>query len=74
MYPIRLWSVRHAQGLSKFYGLFSRLAPAVCKPLARVLGTQRLEAVLQPIEKHAKGLFFDCKMCGQCVLSSTGMS
>jgi hypothetical protein len=26
------------------------------------------------VEKVTKGLLFDCKMCGQCVLSSTGMS
>jgi hypothetical protein len=26
------------------------------------------------VEKAVKGLLFDCKMCGQCVLSSTGMS
>lgn len=74
MYPIRLWSVRHARGLSRFYGLFSRLAPAVCKPLGKLLGPERLEAALRPIEKHAKGLFFDCRMCGQCVLSATGMA
>ncbi len=26
------------------------------------------------IERAVKGLLFDCRMCGQCVLSSTGMS
>jgi hypothetical protein len=26
------------------------------------------------VEKAVKGLLFDCRMCGQCVLSSTGMS
>jgi hypothetical protein len=26
------------------------------------------------VERSVKGLLFDCKMCGQCVLSSTGMS
>jgi len=25
-------------------------------------------------ERAVKGLLFDCKMCGRCVLSSTGMS
>ena len=25
-------------------------------------------------ERHLKGLLFDCQMCGQCILSSTGMS
>ncbi len=26
------------------------------------------------LEKAGKNLMFDCQMCGQCVLSSTGMS
>jgi hypothetical protein len=26
------------------------------------------------VEKLTKGLLFDCRMCGQCILSSTGMS
>lgn len=74
MYAVRLWSVRHARSLSRFYGVFSRLAPLVCKPLARLVGADRLEAVLRPIERAGKGLFFDCRMCGQCVLSATGMA
>ncbi len=26
------------------------------------------------VERSVKGLLFDCRMCGQCVLSSTGLS
>jgi hypothetical protein len=26
------------------------------------------------LERSVKGLLFDCRMCGQCILSSTGMS
>jgi len=26
------------------------------------------------VERSVKGLLFDCRMCGQCILSSTGMS
>lgn len=73
MYPIRLWSVRHARSLRSLYGFFSRLAP-VMTPVARLLGTDRTEAMLRPLERCAKGLLFDCKMCGQCVLSATGMA
>ena len=43
-------------------------------PIAKVVGAQRLEAVLRPMERQAKGFFFDCKMCGQCVLHSTGLT
>jgi methylenetetrahydrofolate reductase (NADPH) len=73
MYAVRLWSVRHAKGLRRVYEFFSRLAPLLA-PIARTLGTDRLASVLAPIEKHAKGLMFDCQMCGQCVLSATGMA
>ena len=29
---------------------------------------------MRVVEKATKGLLFDCQMCGQCILSSTGMS
>jgi methylenetetrahydrofolate reductase (NADPH) len=73
MYPVRLWSVRHARGLRRVYSFFSRVAP-VLAPLVRWLGRQRAEAVLRPIERVAKGFLFDCRSCGQCVLSATGMA
>jgi len=73
MYPIRLWSVRHARGLEWLYrnleGVFLK-----CHPLARAIGYQRLEAPVVAVERRVKGLLFDCQMCGQCALSSTGMS
>lgn len=43
-------------------------------PLFEVAGYGRLEKPLSVVEKAVKGLMFDCKMCGKCVLSSTGMS
>ena len=73
MYRIRLWSVRHARGLDRFYGVFERLLVRLA-PLLRAIGYQRLERPLAAVERGVKGLLFDCKMCGQCVLSSTGMS
>jgi hypothetical protein len=36
--------------------------------------TSASNAPITFVEKHVKGLIFDCRMCGQCVLSSTGMS
>jgi hypothetical protein len=73
MYRARLWSVRHARGLDRFYGLFERLLVGLA-PLFSAIGYQRLERPLAAVERGVKGLLFDCKMCGQCVLSSTGMS
>jgi hypothetical protein len=32
-----------------------------------------LHRLLRPVERVLKGLAFDCQMCGQCVLHSTGM-
>jgi Methylene-tetrahydrofolate reductase C terminal len=73
MYRVRLWSVRHARGLSRVYRAFEfmlvRLAP-VCK----LLGYERLERPVAATERLVKGFLFDCQMCGQCALSSTGLA
>lgn len=73
MEALRHWSVRHARGLKRLYDAFSRCAPYFA-PMMRWLGPARTERLLTPIEHVAKGVLFDCKMCGQCVLSSTGMA
>lgn len=73
MYALRLWSVRHARALERVY---AALEPTLVRlhPWAQRLGYARLERPVAGVEKALKGLFFDCQMCGQCVLSSTGMS
>jgi hypothetical protein len=73
MYAARLWSVRHARGLAWFYAGFERLLVALA-PLWNALGHTRMERPVAVVEHAVKGLLFDCRMCGQCVLSSTGMS
>lgn len=73
MRALRRWSVRHAAGLKAVYDVCSRFAPALARPLA-LIGRRRAEAVLRPAERLAKGLLFDCRMCGTCVLSKTGMA
>ncbi len=73
MYAVRLWSVRHARGLARFYQGFEALLVKLA-PLWRKLGYQRLERPFAFMERRVKGLLFDCQMCGRCVLSSTGMS
>ncbi len=73
MYSVRLWSIRRARSWNQFYnGLEALLVRAA--PLLRAIGYQRLERPFAFVERQVKGLLFDCKMCGQCVLSSTGMS
>jgi len=73
MYAVRRWSVRHARGLEIFYNGFERVMVAL-HPLWKAIGYQRLEKPVAFVEKAVKGLLFDCQMCGQCALSSTGMS
>ena len=73
MYALRRWSVRHARGLEIFYQGFERAVVAL-HPLWKAIGYQRLETPVAVVEKAVKGLLFDCQMCGQCALSSTGMS
>jgi hypothetical protein len=73
MYALRQWSVRHSRGLNAFYRGFERSLLAM-QGAFRAIGYERLERPVAAVEKTVKGLLFDCRMCGQCVLSSTGMS
>jgi Methylene-tetrahydrofolate reductase C terminal len=73
MYALSAWSVRHARGLNAFYRGFEALLVRM-HGIFRALGYERIERPVAGIEKVVKGLLFDCRMCGQCVLSSTGMS
>ena len=73
MYSVRLFSVRRARFMEVLYDTFEgallRLAP-----LVKRIGYDRLEKPVAAVERGLKGLLFDCQMCGQCALSSTGMS
>ena len=73
MYVLRQWSVRHAGGMNTFYRGFESALVAL-HPLWQRIGYARLERPVAAVEKSVKGLLFDCRMCGQCILSSTGMS
>ena len=73
MHAVRHWSVRHARGLETTYRLFERAMLAL-HPVWKMIGYERLERPVAGAEKVVKGFLFDCRMCGQCVLSSTGMS
>jgi len=73
MYRVRLFSVRHARALEWIYQRLETLMIAL-DPVFAKIGYNRVEAPIALVERGVKGLLFDCKMCGQCVLSSTGMS
>ncbi|HUG62070.1 MAG TPA: methylenetetrahydrofolate reductase C-terminal domain-containing protein [Methylomirabilota bacterium] len=49
--------------------MLNRLGPLVTK-----VGSDRLERPVAALERTIKGALFDCRMCGRCALSSTGMS
>jgi hypothetical protein len=44
------------------------------QPLIAKVGYERVNRWLTPGEELGKKIFFDCRMCGQCILHSTGMT
>jgi methylenetetrahydrofolate reductase (NADH) len=73
MRALRQWSVRHASALKRVYDACAQWAPHL-RRLLQWTGARHAEQLLLPIERVTKQLLFDCKMCGQCALSSTGMT
>ena len=73
MYAVSVWSVRQAGSLASFYRKFEEALNRL-HPLFQRIGYQRLERPVAVVERQGKGLLFDCRMCGRCVLSSSGMS
>ncbi len=73
MYRLRLFAVRHSRAFETLYNAFEWTIVAL-DPVMRAIGYNRVEKPVAVLEQGIKGLLFDCKMCGQCVLSSTGMS
>ena len=73
MYVLRRWSVRNARLMESLYGAVERALLAAAPLLGRI-GHERLEKPVAAVERVVKGALFDCRMCGQCALSSTGMS
>ena len=73
MYTIRKWCVSHSRLMEATYALVEKVLVSMA-PVFRRIGYERLEAPVAAVEKVIKGTLFDCQMCGQCALSSTGMS
>jgi hypothetical protein len=73
MISVRYWSVRNARFLEWFYQRFESALVSL-HPVFKFIGYDRVERPMAKFEKWVKGFMFDCQMCGQCVLSSTGMS
>ncbi|MBT3789146.1 MAG: hypothetical protein HN725_06515 [Alphaproteobacteria bacterium] len=73
MYSLRKWSTRHARAMDLTYRVTANLFH-VFDPLWKRMIASRLEKPFTACESWAKGVLFDCQMCGQCVLSVTGMT
>lgn len=73
MYKVRRWAVRHSRAIERFYNLFEK-GLVKLHPLLLKMGYARIDKPVAKLEQLCKGVLFDCKMCGQCALSETGMS
>jgi len=67
------WLRDHPRLLEQLYRLTRWLFLRV-DPLFRRAGYPRANRWLTPVEEALKRLMFDCRMCGQCILHSTGMT
>ena len=52
----------------------STKAFTVLKPVIEKIGYERTDKLINKVEHVTKSAVFDCRMCGQCVLHSTGMT
>ncbi|MFO1150917.1 MAG: methylenetetrahydrofolate reductase C-terminal domain-containing protein [Alsobacter sp.] len=72
-FRMRFVSIRHSRFMEKLYDVFEPTIASL-HPLFKAIGYERAERPVAALEKAIKGALFDCRMCGQCILSSTGMS
>ncbi len=55
------------------YNALNPVTLSVLRGVNKLFGTS-LDRPVSAIEAGLKGLLFDCRMCGDCILSKTGMS
>ncbi len=65
-------TARQTRAVQLLYDGFCKVAP-LFRPAISTLGARRSGRILSKVERCVKGALFDCQMCGECVLSSTGM-
>lgn len=70
---IRSWLQNRPHALELLYQFTERVFLGL-DPLWSRLGYERVERLIKPGEDLAKKLMFDCQVCGQCILHSTGMT
>ncbi|MFZ0544301.1 MAG: methylenetetrahydrofolate reductase C-terminal domain-containing protein [Candidatus Promineifilaceae bacterium] len=67
------WLRNHPRSLERAYQTTSKIFKAV-DPIIKRFGYSRTSRFLTPAEELSKKVIFDCRMCGQCILHSTGMT
>jgi hypothetical protein len=72
-FNVKYWSIRHSRLLESLYAGLEKIL-LLAAPLFNAIGHERLEKPVAALERGIKGALFDCRMCGACALSSTGMS
>jgi Methylene-tetrahydrofolate reductase C terminal len=72
-FTAKYWSIRHSRLLESLYSALEKTL-LLAAPLFKAIGHKRLEKPMAALERGVKGALFDCRMCGACALSSTGMS
>lgn len=73
MLDIGRWMRDRPRLLEKAYQMTHWLFEQLDGLIAR-LGYERANRWIRPAEELSKKIVFDCRMCGQCILHSTGMT
>lgn len=73
MYKVRLWSTRHSHVMERVYNIINPAVLVCLGGMTKIFGSG-FDKIFTSLEKTGKGFFFDCQMCGNCVLSKTGMT
>jgi len=73
MYTIRRWSSAHSRFWERLYVGTRPIILTILRGVTRLFG-RRLDGPITVAERTVKGFLFDCQMCGDCVLSKTGMT
>ncbi len=73
MYLLRRMATRQARPLELLYLAVDRMIMTLA-PVLKLCGFKLLERPAAWFESWSKGALFDCRMCGRCVLSKTGMT
>jgi hypothetical protein len=68
------WLKDHPKPLESSYHLTRRVVERIYPFMRRLLGPVGTQRFMAWGERWLKGYLFNCQMCGQCILHSTGMT